>query len=468
VRITDASGNATGGARETIRASIATLVSNEEGAAVDDDETQFDLLETGPDSGVFESEAMLLMSPDLPVNPDDDHEVWTARVEGLMLDDFPNDRTHRASIDGAVRVVYARGGDEFERRSPVSQRDPNARRTLRMRVRVHVEPFMDTGIAPEAGAQIVGLRAANGVIEQMVYEFDPDAASVGEDDGWFTFVDLPPLNNKHDPGEPSEKYLDLSRGVKVTLDPNRPEVTLESFYLRGDEVGDDTIPTLMNGGQNGDGWGPVVTNQHVLDQIERANIGWAQAGIKIEMIDGPIIEAAPPDAGGVSVLHDGWMDFGNIGGQLAIDPRAAVQAVGDAATPETVEVIFSGPLTSGDPTVSTGGFALIPRLQKGLHDIQQFPIEFLGNTYIFVSPNLDLARRTLAHEIGHALTNETDIFFISYIFFPAQVSPAVSSLDISPETRRRIRRDTEATAIQRRDPVDCFECPGSTLFEPEG
>ena len=79
VRVKDEGANVNPATAETIQANISTLMAD---GSVDDDATPVDLLETGPDTGVFESESMLLVSPDLPAadNPDDDVEVWSSRV----------------------------------------------------------------------------------------------------------------------------------------------------------------------------------------------------------------------------------------------------------------------------------------------------------------------------------------------------------------------------------------------------
>jgi len=364
-------------------------------------------------------------------------------------DDGLNDRTHRATIDGAAQVVYARGADEFERRTPVSRRDPDARRTLRLRV--HVEPFMDTGIAPEAGAQIVGLWPENGMIKSMAYEFDPDAASVGENDRRFTFIDENG-NFIHDADEPSEAYLDLSRGVIVMVDEDNPP---ESFYKGGDQ-GDNADVT-----EGANGWGPVVTDSQIQAELERAKIAWAQAGIKVEMVGDPIIEEAPTNADGESILHDGWLR------SPTFESETIIRTIIDSATPYIIEVIFSGPMTVDNKNPAQQGLTHMPNFEENKDrlfnpDGDPLPSELRNNTYVFIAPNLPEQERTLAHEIGHAVTNCFDDAAPAYTFFPDS-EPAPTG-DTDPDECRRITHVAELNAEKSRDP-SCFACKGSMLFD---
>ena len=418
IQVWDGTANADPEELDLIEASIQTLRPGLS-ESVDDAETMLKLKETDVDTGVFKSESLLLMSPDLPppAQPDDDLAVWSKR-SGLPSDNAKGDRTHRAMLGGKVKAAYTPPEGAFPLETTVQVGEPSGPmtpNTLRLRVHVHLEPYMDVGIPPGVG------------------DPDPFGFPVGANNGVF---DLNDLNNNgvHDAGEPSEPYLDLSVGVQVQVTNETP---LESFYHRGDEA-----PSLI-----GDGRGPVVTNQHVADQIARANIAWAQAGIHIVMVEGPIIEEAPRDANGEDILENGWFDF------TASEHFAMLSSI-TGATPSVAEVIFTGPIRVGN--VVGNGLTSIPLIHGSL------PNNLANNTYILMAPNLDIELRTLAHEIGHALTNQIDTPSPPYIFFPTSAAPTAAG-DLAPWLYRRVLHATDLTAHQIRS---CLSCPGNTLLVP--
>ncbi|RMH29232.1 MAG: hypothetical protein D6692_04490 [Planctomycetota bacterium] len=201
-----------------------------------------------------------------------------------------------------------------------------------------------------------------------------------------------------------------------------------------------------------DGRGPVVTMQQVLDQVERANNAWAQAGIRVVMIDAPIIEEAPTGADGLNILSDGWLDI-----SPALDDVAVIEALGAAATPAVAEVIYTGPITGAL------GYARVPANMGG-----DLPQNHGENTYLFVASNSPTSRRSLAHEIGHALTNQPDLFFTPSIIFPAAPpigTPQSTLLDMSPLTRRRVMHATQEAARTDRA-AGCLTCVGNRLLSP--
>jgi hypothetical protein len=70
------------------------------GSDYDDDATEVELSETGANSGIFESDSLMLMSDDV----DDDHQV------DAIADDVENDRTHKVAIEGKVQLQYPASG----------------------------------------------------------------------------------------------------------------------------------------------------------------------------------------------------------------------------------------------------------------------------------------------------------------------------------------------------------------------
>ena len=392
------------------------------------------LFETSADSGEFLSESLLLVSPDLPAGdqPDDDETVWSDNAGAFVPDDATDDRTHRATIDGTVRVVSISGGQTLSREAPVSQRQPvDARKTLNIRIRIYKEPYLDTGYM-----KVTNDPSAPG----------PVGVLVGAGNGLFDYQD-DNGNGVHDASEPSEPYLDFSGGVVVNTDLDNGGKPLEDWYARGDEAPNDV----------GDGRGPVASTQQVLDQVERATIAWAQAGIEVVMIGNPIVEEAPVGADGFNILSDGWVHTSTLDQvNHPSDDQVAILSVSDAAA-DVVEVIFSGPMTSDGVHFTATGYARVPANQ-GI--TLESPLG--ENTYLFVAPSVDITRRTLAHEIGHALTNTPDSESPDYIYFPF-IRPPPTGGDASPTTRRRISHSTEGSARTVR-PLGCLTCQGNTLL----
>jgi hypothetical protein len=136
IRVDDPTRNLDSGTPDEFLLTIGTRL---ESGAVDDDQTQVKLVETGNDTGVFISKSQLLMSEDVSDNADDDFAVNDGTT-GPVADDTLGDRSHRATLDGSVRVEL--GG--VSRQVPVGQRGAaDERRTLRVQVNIFNEPFID-------------------------------------------------------------------------------------------------------------------------------------------------------------------------------------------------------------------------------------------------------------------------------------------------------------------------------------
>jgi hypothetical protein len=324
VRLRHAPANANPGARETVRVRIAS-VENPNGADNDND-TEIELQETGNDSGQFESEALLMMSPDVPTLPDDDLAVYSVRAGGTVGDDALNDRTHRTSIDGRVRATARHAGGDCRIEVPVCDRKPDEkRRVLHLHVRVFNEPFDDFGADGMAGTN-----------------------DAGEGNGRF------------DAGEP---FSDIS----------------------GD---------MMRGG--------VVTATYVQTQIDRATKAWAQACIKV-VRDGNIdFVDAPGNVLGDNMFFDG--------GRNSAEETTVLTAYNATAAANVLEVIF----TPIQPAMGANAYTTVAR---------RTGVALGDNFFVFINVGLDEDFVTLAHEIGHALTNTLDDSYDSpnrrYIFYPA-------------------------------------------------
>jgi hypothetical protein len=89
----------TGPAPDDVELTVATLTG---AGLIDDDPTPVYLRADGGTPELWQT--ILLVGSDLPRNPDDDLPVDDGRT-GPVADDAPGDRTHRADIDGAIRVT---------------------------------------------------------------------------------------------------------------------------------------------------------------------------------------------------------------------------------------------------------------------------------------------------------------------------------------------------------------------------
>lgn len=338
VVIRDPSANADPAVAERITAQVSTLTGP---GVVDDDPTLITLIESGINSGEFVSRSQVLTSRDIPV-PDDDvpaHDGITAAV----ADDAAGDRTHRAEIDGTLRMQYQPSGAPAPKAwdVPVCNRSPEERRRLDIKVTVFNEPFQDIG-----------------------YDHDGNPATppVGAGNGIFDFSDTNG-NSRHDAGEPSEPFLDLSSGATV----------------------------FGNVGSRGG----VVTQAQVNDQVQRANIAWAQACITVTLVSTQFANA-PTSLLGNDILADGIFS--------TADTQVVVNVYAPGATVDVAEVFFVAPLP-GANAVTQGPVDNIPTLGE--------------RTFTFIGPNLNISFRTLAHELGHALDNGFDNINPQTIFYPA-------------------------------------------------
>jgi len=383
---------------------------NSGGGAEIDDETDLISSETGASTGDFDTEDQLLVSLDLPPldHPDDDHRVRSDRAGANPLDDAAYDRTHKVPVDGAVRVRFEYGTATAtrsrtltrpvsDRRRPSGAYPVEGYKILRLRIHRHYEPFQDVGYG-------IGL--------------------IGAGDGVFSFQDTN-SNGKHDIGEPSEPYRDLSNMNWSTSTP--------PGWLRGNE------------GPAGS-WGPVATAAQVDAQVERANLAWAQAGIQV-ILESQVTESAPDEL--LTEHPDGWFCAN---APFNHDQRT-ILAIPDA-TQNRAEIIFTGPILAGFSIAS--GYARVPANQGST-----LPSPLGENTYIFVGPNVNVHWRTLAHEIGHGLTNRPDSTSPPYVFFPYADAPPPP--DDSVERYRRITHATESQARTER-PTGNLTATGNRLL----
>lgn len=292
LRIEDASANADAGAIEQITASIGTV---DQLLAVDDNQTDVTLTESGNNSGIFIARSAILVSRDIQVvdDPDADDEFDAHDgTAGTVADDAANDRTHRTEMDGRLRIQYqsaaAPAAQEWD--LPVCQRNPEQRRRIELRTRIFNEPYLDTG-----------------------YDHDgvPATPVIGAANGSFDFNDVN-MNGMHDAGEASEQFMDISGGAVV----------------------------FANAGARGG----VVTPAVVTDQMTRSNIAWAQACIRFESVGITTVDA-PTNAMGVDILADGVFD--------AVDETFVTATYAPGATVDVVEVFYTASIATANAYTRT-------------------------------------------------------------------------------------------------------------------
>ncbi|MBQ0799201.1 MAG: right-handed parallel beta-helix repeat-containing protein [Porticoccaceae bacterium] len=284
IQIIDASKNTNAAASETINITLGTLQQNRR--TNDDNNHNIRLDETGHNTGIFRSATQLMMSADLPVadNPDDQFRAHDGRAAAIA-DDRPNDRTHKASIDGFLNPIYTpTAGLHFDHITSACERTaPEERRILDIHVTVFNEPFLDIGYDHDGLA------------------LTPPIHGIGN--GVFDFNDV---NNDHvhNPGESSEMFWDLSAGA--------------------------------GGYGNAGARSGVVDQNHVDQQIARSDIAWAQGCIRINQVGATRFVEAPNTIAGANILADGV--FNNA------DARRVIATYAPGAAVNTAEVFFAAPM----------------------------------------------------------------------------------------------------------------------------
>lgn len=188
-------------------------------------------------------------------------------------------------------------------------------------------------------------------------------------------------------------------------------------------------------------WNTVLGTQaaataYVEAQVERANIAWAQAAIKVELAGGVNFVDAPTNANGVNIIQDGEFD----------DPDETKIVINNAAGVnfDVLEVYFVAPIVYADPNNEDRAFSVVPVRSADYPTIGE-------NSFVFIEPGVDIRYRTLAHEIGHALTNEPDVYNPEHIFFSnILVYMDTDIRGAGHSTAYKYRRITHATEAEAR------------------
>lgn len=236
-------------------------------------------------------------------------------------------------------------------------------------------------------------------------------------------------------GEPSEPYCDLS-----SYDQNPTNLPV---MRRGDDS------RVLNE------WGPIVSLSYVDAQVDRAVASWECAGIRI--LRGTTTFVAAPKESGTDILDDAWFNFVFDGTPVVgQDLRVAIEDM-HSSVATTLEVVFTGPLEVTNPLATPP--VSHPRAFSSAPATHPNSVSWADNAYIFIGANLSLDTRTLAHEIGHCVTNTPDVPTPPYMFFPSKNTVSDSTVD----TRRRLSHSTIQTARTPRTAGNLL-APGSLLL----
>jgi hypothetical protein len=416
LRISDANANANAGGMDTIHARIGTL---DAAMVVNDDFTDIELTETAVNSGEFLSRSQILTSNKLDaavlpcaagsVNCEDDefraHDGSTGGA--LVADDAPNDRTHRVDIEGKVRVLYRPAGETADLgwSIDVCSRNPDERRQVLIRVFAFREPFLNDGIDGVPGTSDPGEGNTDG-FGNPVFDFTDTNA-----------------NGRHDVGEPSEKYLDISHGAAI--------------LRRGNDAG------VL------DGWGPVASDAYIDLDIERANKAWAPACIKFVKQGATRVVNAPLDhAHAADLLLDGDVSYIVSAATPEIDTKEIFLSLEPLMSSDTVTAVYAGSM------VGARAVAYAPAWQQDVGQGEK--------AFTVLDPAQRHHYRVLAHELWHLLANKLDTATDVQFFCPSLNGV---DTDLAVNTRRRFDAAMKSD-VQTVRPAGDLNHAGNSLRKP--
>ncbi len=342
--------------------------------------------------------------------------VFVSRSQLLTTNDIPTADDDFAADDGFGSVIADDANNDRTHRVDIN----GAVRTSYMPAGAASAKVIDVPVC-QRGAESrrrveVRLHVFNEPFQDIGFDHDGNAgtANIGAGNAVFDFTDAD-ADGVHDVGERSEPYIDLSHGG----------VTMRA----GDAAG------VVNGRT------PVVSEAQANDQVTRADIAWAQACLRIVKVGATIVQDAP-QVGGVDIIADGQMN--NI---LAAngDVAAVFNAFSAGMTNDIVEVFFAAPMPGANAV------AIPPFFQTVVHNEVSFTV---------LVPQLNIANRTLAHELGHLLLNGVDAANPQTVFYPA----LSTFTDDSVSRYRRITQATETTARTVR-PLGNLPAAGNSLMK---
>lgn len=409
-RIRDCAADADPTARDSITATVATQSPNGSDAP-----TELTLTETDTSSGTFRSEAQMLVTQDFYI-PDvselvigtltprqdsiyrtDDNFAAHDGDDGFVADDNSGDRTHRARAQGDAITEYDFGGSAALADSAAVCATDSIR-TLKVRPVLFNEPFVDEGYVTASGD------------------------TVGAGNGTFDFADTNG-NGTHDKAENSEKYFDYSSFFELyETEAQRYANYNPGLFARGPRSG-----SVAN-----DGRGPAVPDSVVNKAIERANVHWSQACVKVEK-SGPIEhQDVPRNSKGESIMGDN--DFtNNVDDRILFDARR-----GNMKTDVATAYFGASPVQtpSGD---EARGLATAPYPDWSPQKRRELAGDKYSYAVLSYNPSPSISRTNLATSSRASLTRRTrhTSCFRRSLVLPI---PITESISCGVFLRRRCKR----------------------------
>jgi hypothetical protein len=186
-----------------------------------------------------------------------------------------------------------------------------------------------------------------------------------------------------------------------------------------------------------------MTNAQVAEHMQRANIAWAQGCISTEL-NGAIQVVDAPQSGGVDILLDGNVN-------LPADATSIYGAYSATMGTDRTYIFFGAPMAGANAIAFPPNN---PMIAHGEH------------SFVLLAPNLNIHYRTMAHELGHILTNRPDNLEPLPIFFPQSTPVHAGYNDSNVSMRRRISQATETNARTVRPAGNTGAVGNSVLTTP--
>lgn len=402
-----------------------------------DDVTEIPLTEGidpdgGSSTGHFFSRSQLLTAPDFAtysgsIEPDEgplglvsDDDFGVNDGSGtLVADDLPGDRTHKATIDSFVDVVY---------------------------------PY----VPHPNPADNVLIPGSNAVLTIPVCERSSSGLHKLDATVHLRAFILKEPNLIHE--ETGGTYW---RDVTQVRDFSAQHITYASEFATHGTLSAQPTPPAFSSVATSDTIDGVVPADYFAREVERANLTWSSACVRIvpnnsppQLVDTePQLSANSPgntNAPNWIIDKNGHFDERKIETLIGLLKAAPYNV--DMSDPKEVLVIYVPDSISGAWAGRTIHPAIVDQGQFSSTLLQQ-------KTVIFVVHDTVPARRILAHELGHALTNDDpdgQVQNTPELVFPAPHPKTDNSLDqtVTPGRMRWLTEKTEADATHCRPSTD--------------
>ena len=423
IQIEDESKNDKTDEREIIKDAVTietTKIDSNGDTVVDDNKTFIDLVETDVNTGVFRSEALILTAPDLTLpavssvgNPDlwlsdDDFEAHDNQT-GVIEDDMPNDRTHRAEMGGTVRVEYTLSANNVRSAvAPVCEEI----KTVKYQFVTFWEPFFDVGldgVGPDFPGDPNHVPDADGSEGNGTFDC---ISAIGGDTG---------CRDVHVGGVVSEPYINMSRFYE-RVDFQNPDQKVPILE-------DPTAPFSIR--YESDKYGQMAPQSKADLHIAQAKHAWMQGCIAFEEAGPMRIMDAPVGEDGLNIFEDQTYHDNIIVSLSENDMYQVFQKARDEFMYQDKDVVYiflGAPFDSNRKSLF--GLAFSKTWENGselegtdsayLTLLSIYSEGSVGFAHIHLSPQA--TPTTLAHEFGHILGRwfGHDNNFLPYFIFPAQ------------------------------------------------